>query len=40
MLLMISALKPDDTVEMSVWRNGELITISADLVERPRPKKW
>ena len=39
LLLLISALDPNDTVDMVIWRNGELITVSATLVERPRSKK-
>ncbi len=39
MLLLISSLHPADTVDMNVWRNGELIRVSATLVERPRSNK-
>ncbi len=39
LLLLISALDPNDTVDMDIWRNGEPITVSATLVERPRSNR-
>ena len=39
LLLLISALNPADSVEMEIWRRGELITVTPTLIERPRSNK-
>ncbi len=36
LLLLVSAMSPDHPVSMGVWRNGEKLTVTATLGERPR----
>lgn len=35
LLLLVSALEPSDTIELSVWRDGKELSVSATLQERP-----
>ncbi len=36
LLLLVSAMSPDHSVQMSLWRSGEALEVTATLGERPR----
>ena len=39
LLLLVSALDPNESVDIDIWRNSQLVTVSVTLQERPRSDK-